>query len=85
MSWEGNGALKLLLGKFKEMQNVMQTTRCAVHTRPWYGMRIERLQGVENPSRRVTRENVTSKLLSRVHERIHSKMNGILVWAWMLW
>ena len=36
----------------------METTRCAVYTRPWYGKRIERLRGVENPSRRVTRENV---------------------------
>ena len=34
------------------------TTWFAVHTRPWYGMRIETLRGVENPSRRVTRENV---------------------------
>ena len=40
------------------MEKKMQTTRCAVHTRPWYGMRIERLRGVENPSRRVDRENV---------------------------
>ena len=37
------------------------TTWCAVYTRPWYGMRIERLRGVENPSRRVTRANVAQQ------------------------
>ena len=37
------------------MEKKMETNRCA---RPWYGKRIERLRGVENPSRRVTRENV---------------------------
>ena len=39
----------------------METTRCAVYTRPWYGRKIERLRGVENPSRRVTRENVAQQ------------------------
>ena len=36
----------------------METARCAVYTRPWYGKRIERFRGVENPSKRGTREYV---------------------------
>ena len=43
------------------------TTWCAVYTRPWYGMTIERLRGVENPSRRVTRENVAQQRPKMVH------------------